>query len=423
MNNHGMPGAYQACHPGAWAKTMVMGIQYDKSDRIFSTEAPVHGSIAVVGDLLVVTLDKRVHEQLAGESVKAGIGAFDCKTGEPRWMVWDLPPLAETTSDAIYAYSRAGLIVALDLDGSERWRARLPDDRSAAGIQRGDRDSPFVGDVVVQGGALFVAVANEILKLSADDGTILARNIICQGDSAIVSRLATATTDDLIVTCTVRTQWDDEQGPPPLLWSTPSSLTWHRILAGDTVLVSNDLEVRHRIAAPDPTFAHLDHLPVRLDDGSVALSGAKIIGEGYSRTLSIYDGWLFVLETDTGRVRWLRQVDHVNPPVVAKGGIFTGLAFFSIANGSQLWESGLGLTVTDSSVPAVFDGKRLLFVDAGAIRALDLLDGQASDLVRFAPWPFHGRPTTNLATANNYAFIGISEAGKPTMLLGIRTSR
>jgi PQQ-like domain len=394
----------------------------ESSNLIFTREAPVREAIAVVADLLIATLDKRAHEQLADESRNAGIGAFDLKTGEPRWTVWGVPPLTMAKGDTIYAYSRAGLIIAFGLDGVARWRTNLPDDRSAAAARRGDRDSPFVGDVVVRDSALFVAAGSEIVKLSTADGSILGKEIICYGNRAAVSRMAAGAKGDLVATCTTRTPWDDEEGSPPLLWSTPPPLARHRIASGDTVVLSEELTISHRIPAPDPSFAHLDYRPVLLDDGSIALVGAKILGEGGSRQLGIFEGWLFVLEADTGRVRWHRQIEHSGPPVAAGSVVFTGLASFSIVDGCRLWQSSVGLSVFDSNVPPIFDGERLLFVDRGAIRAFDLYNGTARDVVRFAPRPFHGRPTTILVTAGENAFIGISEAGKPTMLLGILTS-
>jgi len=371
---------------------------------------------------VLATLDQRAHEKLPGSFEQAGIGAMDRRSGEPRWTIWGLPPLSAATDDGVYAYSRAGLLVALDFDGGERWRRELPDDRSPVAARRGDRDSPFIGDVVARGGSLYVAAGREILRLSAHDGSVLGRTVVCRGKLHVVSRLAAAG-GGLVATCTVRTAWDDEQAMSMPLWSSPAPLARRRIVAGDTVVLSESLEIRHRIPPLDASLAHLDHPVIPLHDGSVAVTGAQIVGEGGSRGLSIFDAWLCVLEVDTGRVRWLRPVESGAVAVAAGDRIFTGLAALAVVDGAELWKAPRNLTARDATTPPIFEGGELLFVDRGTIRSIDPCDGRNTEVIRLPPASCHGWATTNLAGQNGQLFVAFAQAGGPTTLFGIDLKR
>ncbi len=111
-------------------------------------------------------------------------------------------------------------MVSLTPSGKERWRAALPDDRSAKGQERNDRGSTFIGDAIMVGDSVLTAARAEIVALARSNGAVRARVQACRGEGGTVARLARVGAR-LIATCTARSSYDDERWTPPPLEQAP----------------------------------------------------------------------------------------------------------------------------------------------------------------------------------------------------------
>ncbi len=395
-----------------------------------SLAAPVRGRLALAGDMLIATLDRRAHPHLAGQSQAAGIGAFARGTLQSRWEAWDLPALAAVGGDTIYAYSRAGVVVALDFDGRERWRTAVPDDRSPQGQAWGDRDGPFQADVVAAGDSVYLAAGAEVLRLAASSGQVLARAAACRSARGTIARL-TAVGERLVATCTERSEWDDlPPGAGGVVWHPAPPLVTRRTTPGDLVAFELSLKEVWRLPPVSAEAVHGDERPAALEDGSVACVAARAVeSDGGIRLLDIFTSWLLAVDGRSGTLRWQRESrsGHSQPdPLAVPGGVVAGTdpVFYTLADGRPQWEirgdqQGLLAGVT----PVVdADRERLLAAGRTGIRAIGLRDGQVSDVAAYGPSPFYGSVTTPLLKDGDTLYLGVEEAGV-ARLLAIRLNK
>jgi hypothetical protein len=387
---------------------------------IVTISSPVRGRIDLCGDLVIATLDRQARDHAQGRGKLWGIGAFDRDTLELRWVVWDIPALAAVTGETVYAYSRGGVVLALGRDGQERWRSTLTDDRSLKAQERGDRDSPFVPDVIPAGSSVYLAAGGEILRLDAGDGRELTRVTVCAAPRGVVNRLSRNGERGLVATCTERTGWDDEifdlgpplQRPPPLesLRTAPSDL------------VAFDFDLRERWRLPPTAGSVYDHRPpVALENGGIACLVGEVVSEGNGPHLRLFGGWIFVADGRNGNVRWRREI-HSNyslaGPVAVSHGVIDGgsLTYYEISDGTPWWEVRPDQNGIDPTVTPTLDGQRLLVAGRMGIRAVDLHDGSLSDVAPLGVRPFNGSIVTPLLRDGDKLFVGVEEAGVAKLL-------
>jgi outer membrane protein assembly factor BamB len=379
----------------------------------FARRAPVRGRMAHMGSLLVATLDRRGEFSSQGGADLAGIGAFDPSTGEERWAVWGVPELAAVGDHGIYAYSRAGLIVALDAKGRERWRARVPDDRSAGAQARGDRDGPFVADGVLDGALLAVAAGAEVWWLAVGDGQVVAHRPACREERGAIARIARSRDGSIVVTCTERTAWDDETSAlEPWLWQPAPTLESLRRASGDIVAFGPDLGERWRLAPPVPGIVYGDLRPAATPDGGIVAVGARAAVDGTSRYLSLSGDWMVALDATSGAVRWQRDMPGGRgrfDPVAGPGGLVAGFepAFYASTDGVVRWQLPAGRLDLDNRVAPLWDGGRLLFAGRGVILETAVDSGATRILFRFGPCPYVGSVTTNMVMGDGLLYLGV----------------
>ncbi len=358
--------------------------------HVVHLEAPVMGEMALAGSVVVVTLDRGV----PGVSPVDGLGlaAFSRDTLAPRWAVWRMPPLAAASESTLYAYGRAGAVVAMDLDGNERWRAVVPDDRAAPAQARSDLAAPFAGDVLWAGDSLFVPAGREILELSTADGRVLRKSTACPGERGVVARLGWASAGTLVATCTGRTDRDDERSLPPFKpWQPPPPPGSHRRAPGEIRSFDRSLRERWRSGPPLDRVALGHRRPVVLDDGSIALLSARLAEDGGSRYLELFRSTLLVLENDGQGLRWWREVDggyDQSDPVAVPGGVVAGVdpAFFSARSGELRWQIRGDRIGLDATIPAtVVPGFLLAPSLDGRLLAVSLESGAVREVARFSP--------------------------------------
>jgi outer membrane protein assembly factor BamB len=392
---------------------------------LFARDVPVRGRLSRAGALLVATLDRRPAFNPWGHAELAGIGAFDAATGEARWSAWGLPALAAATPDAVYAYSRAGVVVALAPDGRERWRATVPDDRSAQGRARGDRDATLLADVLPLGGAVALAASAEVLLLSAADGAVLARAAPCTGERAVVSRLGRAADGALIATCTARAEGNDEEAQRRReLWQAPPPPESLRTAPGQLVAFEPDLRPRWHLAPPLPDLVYGDLAPVA-DGGTVALAAARSMSDGPRRYVSLAHARLLAVDGQTGAVRWHRDMPGgrgaFDPARIGEG-VVAGYApvCYRLADGAVRWRVPASRPQLDPHTAPVVDGDRLLFTGEGAVIAVDARDGARRVLARLTAQPSGAAVTTTLLLNGGVLYAGVRESERPTQLRAVR---
>ncbi len=396
-----------------------------------SVSAPVRGRLALAGNLVIATLDRRAHLHLAGQSQAAGIGAFARGTLQSRWEAWNLPAQAAVGGDTIYAYSRAGVVVALGLDGRERWRTAVPDDRSPQGQAWGDRDGPFQADVVAAGDSVYLAARAEVLHLAASSGRMLARAAACRSARGTIARLIAAGGERLVATCTERTEWDDlPPGAGSVVWHPAPPLVTRRTTPGDLIAFDLGLNEVWRLPPVAADAVYGDERPAALEDGSIACVAARAVeSDGGIRLLDIFTSWLLAVDGRSGTLRWQRESHsgHSQPdPLAVPGGLVAGTdpVFYTLADGRPQWEvRGGEQGLVAGLTPALdADGERLLVAGRTGIRAISLGDGQVNDVAAYGPSPFYGSVTTQLLKDGDTLYLGVEEAGA-ARLLAIRLNK
>ena len=396
-----------------------------------SVAAPVHGRLALAGELLVATLDRRAQPHLAGQSPAVGIGAFARGTLQSRWAAWNLPALAAVGGDTIYAYSRAGVVVALDLDGRERWRTAVSDDRSPQGQAWADRDGPFQADVVVAGDSVYLAAGAEVLRLAAGSGQILTRAAACRSARGAIARLVAVNDERLVATCTERSEWDDlPPGAGGVVWHPAPPLVTRRTTPGDLVAFDLGLEEVWRLPPVSADAVYGDERPAVLEDGGIACVAARAVeSDGGIRLLDIFTSWLLTVDGRSGTLRWQRESrsGHSQPdPLAVPGGVVAGTdpVFYALADGRPQWEvrSGEQGLLAGMTPTLDVDRERLLAAGRTGIRAIGLRDGQVSDVAAYGPEPFYGSVTTPLLKDGDILYLGVEEASA-ARLLAIRLNK
>jgi outer membrane protein assembly factor BamB len=396
-----------------------------------SVAAPVRGRLALAGELLVATLDRRAHPHLAGQSPAAGIGAFARGTLQSRWAAWNLPALAAVGGDTIYAYSRAGVVVALDLGGRERWRTAVPDDRAPQTQAWGDRDGPFQADVVAAGNSVYLAAGAEVLRLAAGGGQVLARAAACRSTRGAIARLIAAGGERLVATCTERSEWDDlPPGAGSVVWHPAPPLVTRRTTPGDLVAFDLSLNEVWRLPPVAADAVYGDERPAALEDGGVACVATRAVESGGGiRLLDIFTSWLLAVDGRSGTLRWQRESrsGHSQPDLLSvPGGLVAGTdpVFYALADGRPQWEvRGGEQGLLAGMTPAMdIERERLLVAGRTGIRAIGLRDGQVSDVVAYGPSPFYGSVTTPLLKDGDILYLGVEEAGA-ARLLAIRLNK
>lgn len=360
-----------------------------EAHHVVHLEAPATGEMALAGSLVVVTLDRG----MPGSSPVHGLGlaAFSRATLEPQWAAWHLPPLAAASETSLYAYGRAGALVALGLDGRESWRATVPDDRAAPARDRGDLVAPFASDTLLASSSLWLPAGREILALSTADGRVIRRTTCCPCQRGVVARLAWATANTLVATCTERTDWDEERFLPPFRpWQRPPSMDAYRLAPGEIRSFDPSLQEQWRSGPPIDRVVLGHRRPVVLDDGGIAILAARLAEDGGSQYLDLFHSTLLVLEENGLRLRWWREVEggYDQPdPVAVPGGVVAGadLAFFSARSGELRWQIHADRIGLDTSIPATAVTSFLLMAGLdGHILAVSLENGAVREVARFS---------------------------------------
>jgi outer membrane protein assembly factor BamB len=392
----------------------------------FAQDVEVRGRLDAANRLIVATLDERPHSlPHHGEVALTGIGAFDADAGGIVWRRWGLPALAAVTDHAIYAYSRSGLVVALNADGSERWRTSVPDDRSEAAQARGDRDGPFVGDVLPCGSVVTLAAGNTLLQLAAETGAIVTQARACGAERGVISRITLLKGCATVATCTQRTVWDDEtERIEPKLWQPTPTLESLRTSPGTAAAFNRDLRSRWILASPTPGIVYGDLRPAAAAGDTVVFAASGTAGEGAQRYVSAFHDRLVAVDGNSGAVLWQRDMPGGRgyfDPLATTDGIVAGyeLTYYSLADGAVRWQLS-AREVEPLHVAPVLDGERLLVASKGSIRSIVLSSGAITELARFAANPALVSITTNLLLKDGRLFLGVKEHGYRTQLLSIR---
>jgi outer membrane protein assembly factor BamB len=378
--------------------------------------APVRGRLLAYGDLLFATVDLRPGLEPIGAADRAGIACFDRDTGEEVWRLLDLPPLCTLDDRLLYAYGRGGIAVALGFDGVERWRTRLPDDRSDISRERDDRDGPLPADVVPTPDGVVVAAGPELLLLRREDGVINIRRRICSGTDAIVARVSHA--DGAIVcTCTRRSAADDDPAATERrLWAAPRTLESRRTGGGDLVAVSTALKELWRLPPPLPGLVWGERRPVAGPENRLFAATALSAGPA----LSIFDDTMVVLEQADGSVAAAQAMPggrgHFDP-VATVAGVLAGYepVMYGAHDGEPRWSLSRSLHL-DTTLAPTLDGERLLFAGDGRLVGVGIWDGTATEYAPFARRPFAGSVTTNLCLTDGVVYAGVQEADRPVEL-------
>jgi outer membrane protein assembly factor BamB len=355
--------------------------QHDDGDE---AGAPfVRGPLTRVSALILATMRRYDEAGWAVPPDSLGVGAFSADTLAPVWSLWRRPPLVAAAGDQIFAGGRAGALYCLGLDGKERWRVALHDDRSRAGRARGDAAAPFVADAVVAGDAVLTAAGNELVVLARSDGAVRSRRVVCRGEGAVVARVARVGAR-ILTTCTARSAFDDERWTPPPLQPPPPPET-ERATPGEIVAWNLDLEEMWR--ARFELLAFGSQRPVAVDGGAAfACIGAPTAGD----RVDLLRGRLVVASTETGAVRWARDVygGVTQPePVSVQGGVVAGVdpTLFAVADGKVGWKLDAGRLGIDARLAPVLAGERLLYAARGGVLvAVDLRSGATSAGPRFS---------------------------------------
>jgi outer membrane protein assembly factor BamB len=391
---------------------------------LFARDTPVHGRLGLAAGHLIANLDRRLPAQRSVHVDDGGIGAFDPITGEPLWSVWGVPPLAAADLDLVYAYGRAGVIVALDHAGRECWRTSLADDRSPAAQARGDREAPFVADVLVGNGELVLAAGAEVLRLAAADGRLLSRTSACAGEHAVVARLGGTADGTIVATCAVRTAWDDERYTlEPKLWQVQPALESLRLAPGDVVAFEPDLRERWRRPPSGDGQLTGDRAPL-VRQGVVVLAAALTARDGASVYISLGNDRLLAIDERTGRLTWQRDMPggrgYVDP-VRAGNAIVAGFepVLYALDDGSIRWHLRLNRPRLDVRVPPLLDNARLLYAAENAIVSVDVESGAARVAAHLAELPAEAHVTTHLARGPFGVYFGLADPERPPRLWGM----
>jgi outer membrane protein assembly factor BamB len=357
-------------------------------------------------------------------STADGVGAFSLSPLEPLWIASGVPALAAADADCAYAYSRAGIVVAMGLDGKERWRTRVPDDCAPDRESRARREGLLPADAAIAGECIYVAAGGKVLALASRNGDVLAEAVACPQPRGVVLRLVRCR-DALVVTCNQRSLEDDE---PPyrgrLLWQPQVTPQAHRTSPGDLVAFDLELKERWRMSPPIPDLAYTDVPPVALADGSIGCVAANIVPLGSGHTVDLFKCWVFVVEAATGTIRWRRESETcaLSPPeaVAVPGGLLAGAEpmLYARATGAPVWRTAARNAALKPGVTPILDGDRLLTLGPAHVVSIALADGSVTELAQL---PEPGPPTTSLVVANGTLYVGFSRAGKGH-LIGVRLS-
>jgi outer membrane protein assembly factor BamB len=378
---------------------------------------PVRGRLARgEAGLLVANLD-------GGAAQAAAIAGVDPMEGRQLWRADGVPELAAADADGAYAYSRAGLVVALAPDGRERWRTAVPDDRSRPARERGDRAGPFRGDLLLVGGSALVAAGAEVLALSRRDGSIAGRTAVGGGERTAVSRLGRAGDGAVLAISVRRTDWDDELAPLEWrLWQRPPTLASLRTESGDLVALTPGLATAWRLPPRSPDLVAGERQPVGTSEVAV-LVGARAVGERSSRHLTQFRDWMIALDARTGRVLWQRDLPGGRgrfDPVLTAEGVIVGIrpALHRLADGELVWQLDASQVVVD--VAPIVHGNLAVFAGNGVLLGCDLSTGAVEPLVPFAErLPFSGEVTTSLLRVDRTVYLGVREGGSATELRAV----
>lgn len=383
---------------------------------LYARAAPVRGRLLAFGSLLFASIDLRPGSEPLGNSESAGIAAFDRETGEELWRRLGLPPLIARDDQCLYAYGRAGLVVALGFDGEQRWRSEVPDDRSPLSRERGDRDGPVPADVVPIAPGVVVAACDELLLLGRRDGGLLRRIGVSWSPRGMVARLA-RTGESLVCTCTARSAADDDPAATQRrLWGASWTLESLRTAGGDIVALDLELGERWRIPPPEPRLVWGERRPVASSSGRIFAVAATSTGTA----LSTLEDRLVAVEPDDGAVAFVRPMvggrGRFDPIAVGDGIVAGSEAVLYSPGGEPRWRLPDALQLDVSVAPTLADG-RLIVVGGGRLLAVEVASGETTPLAAFASrLPFAGSVTTELCVADGVAYLGAAERGRPTEL-------
>ena len=309
-------------------------------------------------------------------SEEMGVRGFSA-SAVPLWT-WAGAPLIGVADDAIFTGARTGFIASLTLGGKERWRAALPDDRSADGRERHDRGSTFIGDAIVVGDAVLTAAGGEIVALARSNGAVRARIHACRGEGGTVARLARVGAR-VIATCTARSAYDDERWTPPPLEPAPAPGACRD---SPSELVGYDAGLHEQWRTHVGGLSFGDGSPLALDGDTFACTGAptarRMVDPGPAR--------LVVMSAISGAVRWVRDAPDGGRPILIGDRVVAGTTMFSVADGAIRWTAhGNALNMSDRGITPVVDGERLLYASGGPLLvSVALADGASAPGPQFS---------------------------------------
>jgi outer membrane protein assembly factor BamB len=391
----------------------------DRTATSADQDADVRGRIAVLGGSIVVTTAERPASGWALNRQVTGIAAYGRDTLARTWRRRGMPGLSAVAGGTIYAYSRGGVVVALDFMGGEIWRSAVPDDRSEPARRRGEAGAPFQADVAEMAGALYVPAGGEILRLSPKTGAVLNRTRVCAPPRGVVARL-TASPDAMYATCTERSSWDDEASPADPIWEGSPTPPARRVAGGALVALSLDLNERFRFGLEERDLAPGDRPPVVLEDGRVALAAAKLRRERGSMYLDSFEAALLVVDDRTGQLSWLRTTDGSHDeeaPCLVANGLLAGatLSLYDLVNGEPRWRLSRGEHDIDAATNVVLSDAGPLVAASKGIYLVDVTNGQVSRAGDFG-LPERALLTTPLVPWKERAFIGVEQRGRSRLM-------
>jgi outer membrane protein assembly factor BamB len=395
----------------------------DLPKALWQSQLPVRGRILPAGDLMLVTLDARTHVGAEGQAERLGVAALSLDLGDIVWTRWSLPPLAAVGADSVYLYGRAGLVVTLALDGREKWRTSLPDDRSPASVRSGDPLGPFYADVVVGDGTLYVPAGPEIVAIETSTGALRVQRSVCAASRGVVVRLVRCGGDiELLATCNARSDDDDSSvRRSHVLWEADPPPEALRVTPGDLVAVGTTLDMIWRLSAPRTDQAYGDASPTVMEDGAIAVIASRVNGAGEERALSNLASWLLMVAKD-GSLRWRREIPggYRQPdPIAVLGGVVAGFdpTLYDVADGRVRWTVDSASHQLNRTVPLCPYGENLIAVGAGELLAIACVDGSVRPVARFSAAPFHGCVTTPVRISGTHAYLGVEQPGEPPCLV------
>ncbi len=391
---------------------------------LFTRDAAVGGRMFALGNLVAANLDDRAGRPGSAQAKGAGIAAFDASTGDMVWSVHGVPSLAAVSEDTVYAFSRSGLVVALNKDGSERWRTAVPDDRTQSAASIGERDGPYTADVLPAGPIVTIAAGGALLALATNTGQILGRTVVCVGENGVVSRIAPLPYGAVAVICTQRPAWEDELAHAARTrWQPAIAAEPQRPFPCTIAVFDVDYRLRWRLGTAELGKVYSALRPAVLGGSRIVLAAASLRGTGELGKTGNLEDQIMAIDGASGHVLWRRgmpggrgQVD----PVSAGDGVIAGfeLVRYASVDGAVSWHASPDAIKPVGAAP-LLDGRRLLVASRGTIQAVSIGDGAVISLGRFGRAAPTAVATTNLVRIGSHLYLGVDEPGWHTQLRAI----